>query len=213
MVRRGAAIQHALEMKLIRTVVVDDHPAMRAGMRAVLDRAPDIEATAEAGSGAELDAIVVRTDPDVVLMDWHLPGDDGLVLCHRLKRRYPRIRVVLFSAYADDWLVVPALLAQADAMLAKRAQAAVVYEAIRNVAERKGPPDVALRPDQHEALADALAPEDVGIAGLLLLGTPLAEIAARSGLSPASLSDRVEGILRAITAAHGPGVTYHAEAT
>src|ERR687895_324881 len=182
-------------MRLIRAVVVDDHPAMRAGMRAVLDAAPDIEGCAEAASGAELAAAMTRLDPDVVLMDWHLPGDDGLVLCHRLKRRNPRVRVVLFSAYADEWLVVPTLLVQADALLAKSASAPVLCETIREVVDREGPPEVTLRPDQRESLNAILDPEDLGIAGLLLLGTRPAEIAARCGLSGTTLGERVERIL------------------
>lgn len=198
--------------RLIRTIVVDDHPAMRAGMRAVLDAAPDIEASGEATSGADLWPVIVRVDPDVVLLDWHLPGDDGLILCHRLKRRHPKIRVVLFSAYADDWLMAPALLAQADALLAKRAAAATVYETVRSVMDREGPAPVELRPEQREAVMAALDPEDIGIAGLLLLGTPLREIAARCGLTGAELGERVERIVTASAAAHGPGVTHEATA-
>lgn len=194
--------------RLIRAVVVDDHPALRAGMRAVLERAPDIEAAGEASSGLDLWPVMQRVDPDVVVMDWHLPGDDGLVLCHRLKRRYPRVRVVIFSAYADDWLAVPAVLAQADAVLPKSSPAPVLYETVRAAMDRDGPAQAELRPEQHAALTAALEPEDIGIAGLLLLGTPLREIGARCGLSGAELGERVEGILAATTAAHGPGVTY-----
>lgn len=197
--------------QLIRAAVVDDHPAMRAGLVAVLEGAPDLMAAGEASSGAELWPMIERVAPDVVLMDWHLPGDDGLVLCHRLKRRRPDIRVILFSAYADDWLVVPALLAQADALLAKRAPAPVLYETIREVVGREGPPDpVELTPEQHRALTAALDPADVGIAGMLLIGTPLREIARSSGLGPGELGERVERMLVAVTAAHGPAVTYDA---
>jgi DNA-binding NarL/FixJ family response regulator len=149
-----------------------------------------------------------RVDPDIVLLDWHLPGDDGLILCHRLKRRDPRTRVVLFSAYADEWLVVPALIAQADALLAKRAPAPTVYEAIRTVMDRQGPAAVELRPDQRQALMATLDPEDIGLAGLLLLGTPLGEVAARCRLTVTALGERVERIIAAASAAHGPGVTY-----
>jgi DNA-binding NarL/FixJ family response regulator len=192
---------------LIRALVVDDHPAMRAGMAAVLDNAPDMEATGQAASGAELWPLIQRTAPDLVLCDWHLPGDDGLVLCHRVKRRYPGLRVVLFSAYADEWLIVPALLAQADALLAKRAPAATLYETIRSVMEA-APPVVAVRPDLREQALSGLDPEDVGIAGLLLLRTPLREIGQRTGLGPSELSERVEHILTVVSAAHGPGVTF-----
>lgn len=194
--------------RLIRAVVVDDHPAMRAGMRAVLEAAPDIEASAEAGSAAELWPVMQRVDPDVVLLDWHLPGDDGLILCHRLKRRDPRIRVVLFSAYADEWLVVPALVAQADALLAKSAPALTVYEALRGVMDQRGAAAVEVGAEQREALMSTLDPEDIGIAGLLLLGTPLREIAARCRIPLSALGARVERIIAASSAAHGPGVTH-----
>jgi DNA-binding NarL/FixJ family response regulator len=196
---------------LIRAVVVDDHPAMRAGIATVLDDAPDIECCGEAASGAELWALIQRTAPDVVVMDWHLPGDDGLVLCHRVKRRRPDIGVVLFSAYADDWLVVPALLAQADALLAKRALAPTLYETLRGVVAREGAPDVRLTPAQRATLDSALAPEDAGIAGMLMIGTPLREIAAASRLEPRELHDRIEQMLVRMAVAHGPSVTFDGE--
>jgi DNA-binding NarL/FixJ family response regulator len=197
---------------LIRAVVVDDHPAMRAGIAAVLDQAPDIEASGEAASGAELWPLIQRTAPDVVVMDWHLPGDDGLVLCHRLKRRRPDIKVVLFSAYADEWLVVPALLAQADALLAKRALAPTLYETLRSVAAREEPPAVKLTPAQRGMLHSALRPEDVGIAGMLLLRTPMREIADASGLETEELSERIEQMLVRMSVGHGPAVTYDGDA-
>jgi DNA-binding NarL/FixJ family response regulator len=195
---------------LIRVVVVDDHPAMRAGLAAVLANAPDIEPTGQAASGAELWPVIERTAPDAILMDWHLPGDDGLVVCHRIKRRYPTIRVVLFTAYADEWLIAPALLAQADALLAKRSPAATLYETLREVMEH-GPPAIRLTADQRQGVMNTLEPEDVGIAGLLLLRTPLREIAQRSGLSSGELGERVERVLTTVSAAHGPGVTFDQE--
>jgi DNA-binding NarL/FixJ family response regulator len=194
-------------MPIIRVVVVDDHPAMRAGMAAVLANAPDMEPTAEAASGAELWPIIERTAPDVVLTDWHLPSDDGLVLCSRLKRRYPGLRVVVFSAYADEWLIVPALLAQADALLAKRASAATVYETVRSVVRREGP-NVEVSGELRERALSVLEPEDVGIAGLLLLRTPPREIAQRSGMTAAELGERIERILATMTAPHAPGATF-----
>jgi DNA-binding NarL/FixJ family response regulator len=204
----AAAEGDAVTVALIRAVVVDDHPAMRTGIAAVLDDAPDIECCGEAASGAELWPLIQRTAPDIVVLDWHLPGDDGLVLCHRVKRRRPDVGVVLFSAYADDWLVVPAALAQADALLAKSALAPTLYETLRGVAVREGPPDVQLTPAQRATLDSTLAPEDVGIAGMLLLGTPLREIAHKSGLQPPELHDRIERMLVRMSITHGPSVTY-----
>jgi DNA-binding NarL/FixJ family response regulator len=203
-----AAARDVAVAPLIRAIVVDDHPAMRAGIATVLDQAPDIECCGEAASGAELWPLIQRTAPDVVVMDWHLPGDDGLVLCHRVKRRRPDIGVVLFSAYADEWLLVPALLAQADALVAKRTLAPALYETLRDVAARERRPEARLTPSQRATLDGAVAPEDVGIAGMLLLGTPLRDIGAASGLEPPELHDRIERMLVRMTVAHGPAVTF-----
>jgi chemotaxis response regulator CheB len=87
--------------------VVDDQPAMRAGIRAVLDAAPDLQFVGEASETNELWPVLRRTDPDVVLVDFHLPGEDGLLLCHRIKRAPSAPRVVVDSAYADESLVAP----------------------------------------------------------------------------------------------------------
>jgi DNA-binding NarL/FixJ family response regulator len=127
---------------------------------------------------------------------------------HRVKRHRPDIAVVLFSAYADEWLVIPALLAQADALLAKRALAPTLYETLRGVIARQGPPPVKLTAAQRAMLDAALQPEDVGIAGMLLLGTPLREIAATTGLEPPELGARIERMLVRMSVAHGPSVTY-----
>ena len=130
--------------RLVRAVVVDDHPAMRTGIRAVLDAAPGLELVGEASHGRELWPILERTAPDVVIMDLHLPDEDGLLLCHRIKRRPPAPRVVISSAYADASLVAPALLAQADALLAKHATSPVLCETLREVVgEARPAPELA----------------------------------------------------------------------
>src|SRR5665809_62938 len=100
---------------LIRVVVVDDHPAMRAGIRAVLDAASDLQFVGEASETNELWPVLTRTDPDVV---------------------------VVYSAYADESLVAPAMLAQADALVAKHASSAVLCETLREVVREPRPAPV-----------------------------------------------------------------------
>jgi len=187
--------------RLIRAVVVDDHPAMRMGIRAVLDAAPDLELVGEASHARELWPVLQLTAPDVVVMDFHLPDEDGLLLCHRLKRTPLAPRVVINSAYADESLVAPALLAQADGLLAKHATSAVLCETLREVVREEPAPE--LSPEQRERLMALLEPEDVALAGLLLLRIPTAELLRTTGLSPAGLSERVEDLLRRVSSAHG----------
>jgi DNA-binding NarL/FixJ family response regulator len=191
-------------MRAISVVIVDDHPAMRAGVRAVLDAAGDIRVVGEAGSGRDLPLVLQRCAPDLVLMDFHLPGENGLLLCHRLKRTVPAPRVVLYSAYAADWLVAPALLAGADALVAKQAPASVLLRALRDVASRKPGqrPSVQLSPEQQRALDAVAAPEDAGLVGMLVHGATLAEVARRAGRPTADVAADAERILHDLAAAH-----------
>ena len=148
----------------IRTFIVDDHPAMRAGVAAVLDQEADIAVVGAATGGRQMWRALEAADPDVVLMDFDLDGEDGVILCHRLKRRPDAPGVVLYSAFADRTLIAPAMLAHADALLSKRAEASVVCNAVREAARRSAPP--VLPPDQRERLGATLDEQELAVAAL-----------------------------------------------
>ncbi len=185
--------------RLIRAIIVDDHPAMRAGIAAVLERAPDITLVGEAEGARELWPLLQRTAPDVVLMDFHLGEEDGILLCHRIKRAAAAPRVVLYTAYGDTSLVAPAMLAQADALLAKRAPAREVYETLREVTSEEFSPPRELPPEQRERLNAMVEPGDLGLAGMLLLRTPATEIARSLGPAAGDLHERTEALLVHVT--------------
>jgi CheY-like chemotaxis protein len=108
---------------MIRMLLVDDHPALRTGLTAVLRAEPGLVPLGTAADEEELWPALNRTKPDVVLLDYHLPPADGLVLCRRIKRTMPPPQVLLYSAYADASLVIPAVLAGADGVVNKGAPA------------------------------------------------------------------------------------------
>jgi DNA-binding NarL/FixJ family response regulator len=179
---------------VIRVLLVDDHPAMRAGLSAVLRSEPGIVPLGAASSADDLPAALARTRPDVIVLDYHLPGTDGLVLCRQLKRTIPPPAVLLYSAYADASLVVPALLAGADGLLHKGAPAPELFDAIRAV----GRGDRILPPvgrEQLEAATDSLDPEDLPILGMTLDDTPPADIAQTLRLAPAELAARIDAMV------------------
>src|ERR1700753_2739252 len=73
----------------IRVLIVDDHPAVRRGLRTFLELADDLEVTGEAADGPTALELIEQTTPDVVLLDMVLPGMDGVAVLHELRRRGP----------------------------------------------------------------------------------------------------------------------------
>ena len=192
---------------MIRVLLVDDHPAMRTGLAAVLAAEPGMVVLGAAASADELAPALNRTKPDVVLLDYHLPSSDGLVLCRVLKRSVPAPGVLLYSAYADASLAIPAILAGADGLLNKAAPAKDLYDAIRRVArgDRVLP---AVPRDLLDSASARLDPEDLPILGMILDGASPADVADTLLVEPRNVSsrlDRMIGLLRIeVPAAAGP---------
>lgn len=118
-------------MSRIRVVLADDHTLVRAGIRALLDRMPDVEVVGEAGSGAEAVAQVAATRPDVLLADVAMPGMGGLEATERLRREFPDVRVVMLSMHANEEYVLQALRAGASGYLLKDAASVELDLALR----------------------------------------------------------------------------------
>jgi len=119
---------------MIRIMLIDDHHAIRAGLETVLCAEPDLVPVAATDAGDGLWPRFRRTRPDLVLLDYHLPGSNSLVICRQLKAMVPAPRVVFYSAYADASLAVPLRVAGADGLASKGAPAQELLEVIRRVA-------------------------------------------------------------------------------
>ncbi len=180
---------------MIRILIVDDHPAMRAGLSAVLAAEPGLVPLSAASSVDDLWPTLNRTKPDVVVLDYHLPGDDGLVLCRRIKRQLPPPAVLLYSAYADASLMIPARLAGADGLINKSAPANELYDAIRRVARG----EQVLPPISRELLDAAgrdLAADELPILGMTLENTPVNEMAAALGVNAEDVMHRIDRMIK-----------------
>ena len=179
---------------MIRLLLVDDHPALRAGLSAVLRAEPGLVPLGAASDEEELWPALNRTKPDVVLLDYHLPPADGLVLCRRIKRTMPPPKVLLYSAYADASLVIPAVLAGADGVVNKGAPAPELYDAVRTVARGES-----VMPPISRELLDAarlhLDDEDVPVLMMALDGTPEGEIARTLGATPDEMAHRLDRMI------------------
>jgi DNA-binding NarL/FixJ family response regulator len=186
----------------IRILVVDDHPAVRAGLTVMLAEEPGIEPVGDAESASDAHEAWLSSDerPDVVLVDYHLPDEDGLSLCLWLKTAEEPPAVVIYSASADEELALPAVVAGADGLVGKSSDPAELSDVVRAVAagERRLP---AVSPQAAATLGGRLDAEDLPILGMLRHGVPADEIAATLGVAGGDLVIRRWAMLELMTAA------------
>lgn len=120
-------------MTVIRVIVVDDHPALRAGVTSILNSEPDLQVVGATGDGEEALTLVQALAPDVVLLDIDLPEASGMVIAQRLRSIAPRTAVIGFSAHADPIYVQALIAAGAAAYLTKDEPPEQIGKAIRSV--------------------------------------------------------------------------------
>ncbi|MGY0070787.1 response regulator transcription factor [Streptomyces sp. QTS137] len=121
-------------MTAIRLLLVDDDPLVRAGLSLMLGGADDIEIVGEAADGDEVQELVDRTRPDVVLMDIRMPSVDGLTATELLRRRDDAPHIVLLTTFHADEQVLRALRAGAAGFVLKDTPPAEIVDAVRRVA-------------------------------------------------------------------------------
>jgi DNA-binding NarL/FixJ family response regulator len=94
---------------MIRVVLADDHNLVRAGLRALLERLPDVEVVGEASNGREALALILKVKPDMALLDIGMPELNGLDAAARIAREAPRTRLVMVSMHATETYVAQAI--------------------------------------------------------------------------------------------------------
>jgi DNA-binding NarL/FixJ family response regulator len=192
-------------MTKLRVVIADDQPMMRAGFKAVLEAAGDIEVVAEAANGEEAVQAAAALAPDVVLMDIRMPGMDGI----EATRRLPRQRVLILTTFGLDQYIIEALRAGASGFLLKDAPTHEVVAAVRAVAAGDAVLSAAVTRQLLDQVARRLpAPvsrgaTDVGlltereheVLRMLANGLSNAEIAAALVVSEATVKSHVSHLL------------------
>ncbi|MFC9641506.1 response regulator [Streptomyces mirabilis] len=121
-------------MNAIRLLLVDDDPLVRAGLSFMMGGADDIEIVGEAADGGEVEELVDRTRPDVVLMDIRMPVIDGLTATERLRGREDAPQVVVLTTFHADDQVLRALRAGAAGFVLKDTPPVQILDAVRRVA-------------------------------------------------------------------------------
>jgi DNA-binding NarL/FixJ family response regulator len=124
-------------MSAVRVLVADDHEVVLEGVRALIERQPDLEVCGLASDGREAVELAQKTKPDVVVLDMSMPKLDGLDVIRLLKKTLPDTEVVVFSAHSSEEMVEEVFDAGAKSYIEKSEASQDLVTAIRSLAEHK----------------------------------------------------------------------------
>src|ERR1700679_1524430 len=120
-------------VKPVRVILADDHTLVRAGIRALLEKLPEVKVLGEASNGREALDLVKIHHPDVILMDITMPGLNGLEATARMAKEFPAVRIIIFSMHDNGEYYWRALKAGAAGYLLKKAATAELAVALQQV--------------------------------------------------------------------------------
>ncbi len=199
----------------IRVLIIDDYPLFRQGIRWSLEEVADMEVVGEAENGQEAIKLAERLMPDVVLVDINLPGLNGLEVARVIKRRDPRIGMIVLSVYEDDDQLFQAIKVGAAAYSSKDVHPKDLLVMIREVARGRylinesvlAKPHVATRvlhqfrelasteDEQTTALFAPLTSREIEILDCIARGLSNKEIANELSISGQTVKNHITSIL------------------
>ncbi|GAA5089445.1 response regulator transcription factor [Microbacterium yannicii] len=180
---------------MIRLLIADDHPVVRAGLSGLLSDEPGFEVVAEASDGDEAVRFAVATRPDVVLMDLRMPRVDGVAATARIaagEAGDPPPRVLILTTYESDDQILAAIEAGASGYLLKAAPQAEIVAGIRSVAAGQSAlsPQVAVRLVERmrrPTPETVLTPRELDVLRLVARGHSNKQIAVALGIGESTV--------------------------
>jgi DNA-binding NarL/FixJ family response regulator len=190
---------------VIRVLIADDHPLVRAGFRQLASQDPSIQVTGEAVDGHDVLAQLARVPADVVVLDISMPGPRFLDLIRQLREGFPAVRILVVSVHPEGHLAIEALQAGAAGYVTKTQSATELVAAVKKV--HAGGRYVSTTLGERLALELQSGPEggrllserERQVLGLLGSGRSNKEIAAHYELSPKTVSTYRARILRKLS--------------
>jgi NarL family two-component system response regulator LiaR len=192
------------EMEQIRILIADDHTLVREGLQSVISTEADMQVVGEAADGVAVVQQAHDLNPDVILMDMVMPGQDGLAAIRQLKQENVPAYIIVLASFADDQKIFPAIKAGAQGYLLKDILPDQLLQAIRDVhrGESSLHPMIAhrvmaeLNRDPASGPAEeALTAREVDVLILIAQGYPNQEIADQLVLSKGTVGKHVTRIL------------------
>jgi len=147
-------------MNKIRIVLVDDHEVVRLGLKSLLEQGSRFEVVGEASNAKEAIEITGKLRPDIVLMDIRLPGQSGIDACEEITQKYPDVKVVMLTSYAEDEMLFSAIRAGASGYVLKQIAAEDLIKAIEAVGRGEGLLDPAVTQRVFQEVKRAVREEE-----------------------------------------------------
>lgn len=179
----------------IRILIVDDHPAMRAGLRALISSVPDMEVSGECGDGREAVKLFREQQPDIVLMDLRMPVVSGVEATLSIREEFPDARVIVNTTYDGDEDIFRAIQSGARSYLTKDMSKERILGTIRDVHVGK----MILPSEVEERLRERmdrpeLTKRELAVLDFLVKGRSNKEIADLLDLSEDAVKSRLKGL-------------------
>jgi DNA-binding NarL/FixJ family response regulator len=175
----------------ITVLLVDDHPIVRTGLRALLDRQPDVEVVGEAATGEEAVTLAAHLHPDVVLCDLRLgEGMDGVQATAALRAQHPAPAVIILTTFDRDAEILRAIEAGAAGYLLKDVSPATILQSLKEAAAGR----IVLAPEMAQRVVHSmrqprvkLTDRELDVLRLLDTGASNREIARRLYVTEATV--------------------------
>jgi DNA-binding NarL/FixJ family response regulator len=181
--------------RVVRILLVDDHPLVREGLRARLAEVPGLDVVGEAGDAAAALAQVDQVRPDLVLMDVGMKQTNGIELTAQLLALHPALRVLMLSMYDSPGYVSRSLAAGARGYVLKEAPSQEIVQAIAAVAEGRVFLGTGLA-ERGAPEGPSMSPRECEILDCLAIGMPSKQIAARLGMGVRTVETHRHNIRR-----------------
>ncbi|MEI4509215.1 response regulator transcription factor [Sphingopyxis sp. CCNWLW253] len=174
---------------------MDDHPALRDGIAAIVEFQPDMIVVGEASNGQEAVAAFANLRPDVTIMDLQMPGMGGIEAITAIRREWRNARVIVLTTYDGDVQAAQALKAGASAYLLKTSVRKELLDTIRAVhaGRRHIPPEIAQEIAYHAA-DDPLSEREISILTLVAAGAANKDVAWKLSISEETVKAHMKSI-------------------
>ncbi|HWC14793.1 MAG TPA: response regulator transcription factor [Actinomycetota bacterium] len=190
--------------RTIRVVLVDDHELVRRGLRDFLTDERDFDIVGEAATAADALEVVAMNKPDVAVLDVRLPDGNGIEVCREIRSRWPEVKCLILTSFADERALLNAVVAGASGYVLKETKTVDLVSDIRKLASGSSliDDDTTRRLFDRIAagatsgpMAKKLSPQEQRILALIAEGLSNREIAERLHLAEQTVKNYVSRLL------------------